>query len=234
MTRVAIMQPTYLPWCGYFGLIAAVDVFIFLDSVQFAKRSWQQRNQIKTARGGHWLTVPVDSKGRSEQLISEVKIDKKSNFSSKHVKSIEVNYAKAVHFKDFGPDLFELINRPYSHLVDMNVEIIKHCLKVLNINTEVIYSSQMHGVGVKADLLASLCKEVCATEYISAPGSKNYLETSVAFKEIGVPVSYFNYVHPEYPQLFGDFLPYISFIDMLLNCGDRSSDLILSGIKSEV
>lgn len=231
MTRVAIMQPTYLPWCGYFGLMQAVDIFIFLDSVQFARRSWQQRNQIKTPQGAQWLTVPVASKGKREQLICEAELDRTSNFASTHRKTIESNYAKASCYKDLAPALLARIEQPQTFLAELNIGIIEHCCAVLGITTPVMRSSRMQGSGTKADLLASLCKEVGATEYISAPGSKDYLEKSSAFEDIHVPVRYFNYRHLEHPQLFGDFLPYMSIIDMLFNCGDRSADLIRSGIK---
>jgi hypothetical protein len=231
MTRVAIMQPTYLPWCGYFGLMQAVDAFIVLDSVQFAKRSWQQRNQIKTARGPLWLTVPVASKGRRDQLICEVELDQSSNFAATHRKTIEGNYNKAASFKEFAPELLNRIERPQSRLADLNIAIIEHCRALLGIDTPLLRSSAMRGNGTKADLLASLCKEVGATEYISPPGSKDYLDESSAFAEIGVPVRYFRYRHPEYPQLFGDFLPYMSIIDMLFNCGERSGELIRAGIE---
>jgi len=230
MTRVAIMQPTYLPWCGYFGLMQAVDIFIFLDSVQFAKRSWQQRNQIKTAKGAQWLTVPVASKGKREQLICEAELDDSSNFASTHRKSIESSYAKAPWFKSLGSALLACIEGQ-KLLADLNIDIIDHCRTLLDIETPLLRSSRMQGRGAKANLLASLCKQVGATEYISVPGSKDYLDESSAFEDIGVPVRYFNYRHPEYPQLFGDFLPYMSVIDMLFNCGDQSADLVRSGVE---
>jgi hypothetical protein len=232
MTRVAIMQPTYLPWCGYFGLMKYVDIFIFLDSVQFAKRSWQQRNQIKTPQGAQWLTVPVASKGKRDQMISEVELDNSSNFVSNHRKSIESNYAKAPYFKELGPALLAHIEGQM-FLADLNIGVIERCRKLLGIETNMLRSSLMQGKGAKADLLASLCEEVGATEYITVPGSKDYLDESSAFADIGVPVRYFNYRHPEYPQLFGDFLPYMSVIDILFNCGDHSADLVHSGIRVE-
>lgn len=230
MTRVAIMQPTFLPWCGYFGLVQAVDVFIFLDSVQFAKRSWQQRNQIKAPQGAQWLTVPVASKGKREQLICEARIDSTVNFVDTHRKTIKSNYAKAAYFKDLGPALLARIEGQ-TLLAELNIGIIEYCCTQLGIKTPLLRSSQMQGTGAKADLLASLCKEVGATEYISPPGSKDYLDESSAFDEIGVPVRYFNFRHPEYAQLFGKFLPYMSVIDILFNCGDKSAELIRGGIE---
>lgn len=228
MTRVAIMQPTYLPWSGYFGLMQAVDVFVLLDSVQFARRSWQQRNQIKTAHGAQWLSVPVLSKGKRDQLICEVEVDKSSGFSATHRKSIEMSYSKAPFFRKYADGLLPLLDNPGSRLADLAIDLILHIKAQLGIETRVLRSSELDGSGAKADLLASLCRQLGATSYLSPPGSKEYLDESEAFKKIGVPVHYYGFNHPEYPQPFGEFLPYMSVIDMLFNCGERSPALIKS------
>lgn len=228
MTKVAIMQPTYLPWCGYFGLMMKVDIFILLDSVQFTRRSWQQRNLIKTPRGSQWLTVPVINKEKREQLISEVEIDNSTKFSKKHRKSIEINYHKSVFFKDFGPKLIQNLNET-KKLVDLNIGLIDYFRDVLNLKTKVLRSSNMNGKGVKADLLASLCLEVDATEYIAVQGSKNYLDHSRSFNDISLPIHYFNFNHPSYPQLYNGFIPNMSILDMIFNCGEKSTQLIKSG-----
>jgi hypothetical protein len=231
MTRVAIMQPTYMPWCGYFALMQAVDIFIVLDSVQFARRSWQQRNQIKTPRGPQWLTVPVVSKGLRAQVICETEIDMTSKFPAIHSQTIRGNYAKTASFSDLGDNFFACIQRPNKFLADLNINIIEHCRELLDITTPLLRSSRMKGAGSKAHLLAALCEEVGGTEYISVAGSKSYLDESDAFNEIGIPVRYFNYCHPTYLQLFGDFVPYMSIIDMLFNCGETSVSLIKSGVE---
>lgn len=228
MTRVAIMQPTYLPWSGYFGLMHSVDLFIFLDSVQFARRSWQQRNQIKTANGPQWLTVPVLAKGRRDQLISEVEIDGTVNFAASHRGSIEMSYRKAPCFDTHAGSLLALLESPGNRLADLTIGLILRLKALMGISSRMLRSSELDGVGSKADLLASLCQQVGATEYISPPGSREYLEASDAFAKIGVPVRYFEFIHPEYPQRFGEFLPNMSCIDMLFNCGDRSLSLIES------
>lgn len=226
MTRVAIMQPTYLPWSGYFGLMQAVDVFVLLDSVQFARRSWQQRNQIKTANGAQWLSVPVLSKGKRDQLICEVELDKSSGFAATHRRSIEMSYAKTPHFKQYADTLLPLLDNSSPLLADMTIALIMRLKAQLGIKTRVLRSSELDGSGAKADLLTSLCKQIGATAYVSPPGSKVYLVESNAFKTIDVPVQYYEFNHPEYPQPFGEFLPYMSIIDMLFNCGERSSALI--------
>ena len=233
MTRVAIMQPTYLPWSGYFGLMQSVDVFVLLDSVQFARRSWQQRNQIKTVNGAQWLSVPVQSKGRRDQLICEVELDISSGFAPTHRRSIEMSYAKTPHFKQYATTLLPLLNNTSPLLVDLTIGLILQLKEELGITSQVLRSSKLNSSGSKAELLATLCKQVDATTYISPPGSKEYLDRSDAFKEIGVPVQYYEFKHPEYPQPFGEFLPYMSVIDMLFNCGSaQSRDLILNSSET--
>ena len=231
MTRVAIMQPTYLPWCGYFGLMHAVDVFVLLDSVQFARRSWQQRNQIKGANGAQWLSVPVLSKGKRDQLISDVEIDKTDNFASAHRKTIEMSYGKTAFFKAYADELLPLLDNPSPRLADLTMSLILWLKSQLGITTQVLRSSELTGSGAKGELLASLCQGLGASTYISPPGSKDYLDETDAFEKIGVPVKYYEFKHPQYPQPFGDFIPYMSTIDMLFNCGDRSLSLIQSGTE---
>ena len=226
MTRVAIMQPTYLPWSGYFGLMQSVDVFVLLDSVQFARRSWQQRNQIKTADGAQWLSVPVQSKGKRYQLIGEVELDKSSGFAATHRCSIEMSYAKTPHFNQYAETLLPLLDNESPLLADLTMGLILQLKGQLGITTRVLRSSELDGSGAKAELLASLCKQLGATTYVSPPSSKDYLDESDSFNVLGVQVQYFEFKHPEYAQPFGEFLPYMSIIDMLFNCGDYSLALI--------
>jgi len=220
--RVAIMQPTYLPWSGYFGLLQSVDLFVYLDDVQFEKRSWQQRNQIKTANGAQWLTVPVLSKGKREQKINEVQIDATSKFSEKHIKSIQHSYRKSPFFHEYSEIIFSAIQKDAGNLAEYNIHIINECKDLLGISTRTVLSSEIKCTGTKSERLASICGEVGATEYISPPGSKNYLEQSNSFDHIGVEVKYFKYNHPKYKQLHGDFLENMSIVDFLMNCGGRS------------
>lgn len=231
MMRVAIMQPTYLPWLGYFGLMQSVDLFILLDSVQFTRRSWQQRNQIKTMNGPLWLTVPVLSKGKREQLISEVEIDYSRDFLRTHQKTLEMNYRKTAYFGALSPQLFEILGADNKYLSGLTINLMLWLRSVLGITTPIRLASEFETSGTKADLLASLCEQVGATEYISPPGSKVYLDESDAFAKRGIPLHYFGFKHPEYLQQFGDFLPYMSVIDLLFNCGSESASLIKEGCE---
>lgn len=231
MTRVAIMQPTYLPWLGYFGLMKSVDVFILLDSVQFTRRSWQQRNQIKTANGSLWLTVPVLAKGKRDQLISEVEIDRSQDFPYSHQRAIEMNYRKSSHYSAYSNQLFSIIGADTKLLADMAMAAIVWIRDELGITTPVRRSSEFVTTGTKAELLANLCEQVGANEYVSPPGSKAYLDESDAFTKRGMPLSYFHFAHPEYPQRYGEFVPYMSIVDLMFNVGRDSLGLLEMGSR---
>lgn len=223
------MQPTYLPWLGYFALMRSVDLFVFLDSVQYTRRSWQQRNQIKTPTGAAWLTVPVLSKGKRDQRIDEVEIDKTRDFPESHARALELNYSRTPHYAEHAPGVAALLRTDDILLANLNIRLIESIATVLGISTPVRRSSELSTSGTKADLLASICDQVGATEYISPPGSKEYLDASEAFATRGIAVRYFQYTPVEYPQSFGVFLPYMSVVDALFNCGRQTRFLIDDG-----
>jgi hypothetical protein len=175
--------------------------------------------------------VPVNSKGKRDQRIDEVEIDPTAQFAATHTRAIELNYRKTPAYGAAAPEILAELNRPQSKLVELSIGLTLKIQAILGIQTPVLRSGEMNGEGAKADLLASLCREVGATEYVSPPGSQEYLDESDAFKQAGIPVRYFKFQHPEYPQLFGEFLPYMSCIDMMFNCGDRSLSLIESGCE---
>jgi len=226
MSSAAIMQPTYLPWIGYFGLMDMVDTFVLLDCVQFARRSWQQRNQIKTASGAMWLTVPVLSKGARQQIISEVRIDRSRDFPERHLRAIETNYRRSPYFGEYAPELFDILLRGHDRLADLTVELIEWLRDKLGITTRLCRASKIEARGSRANLLAGLCLTLDAEHYISPPGSKCYMESSGAFLDAGISVSYHEFVHPAYPQLFGRFLAQMSVIDLLFNVGPGSLAVI--------
>lgn len=222
INRIAIMQPTFLPWVGYFELIRSVDLFVFLDSVQFEKRGWQQRNIIKTPNGSQWITIPVKSKGKFKQNISEVEMSTESNFSSKLIKTIKVNYSKAKFYNQFSEDIFYLIKKENKKLSILNISLIKYFLKVWDIKTPLIQSSEFNVKGVKDELLYNIVNLFNAELYISPPGSSSYLKESKFFGEEVNQKQYefFEYKHPVWDQLYGEFIPYCSALDLLFNVGE--------------
>lgn len=231
--EVAIMQPTYLPWVGYFAMIDRVDQFIYLDSVQFARRSWQQRNRIKSTNGELMLTIPVINKGRREQLISETNVLWESGFSAKHVRAIEAAYRKAAFFEQYFGDLKARMLKEPSSLADFTIGLIEFLCQAFKIVTPRIRSSSLEAEGQKASLLATLCEKVEATSYLSAPGSQDYIEESDAFRRASVSVRYHHYNHPEYAQGKGPFLPYMAAIDLLFHCGgDEGLKIMRQGVMN--
>lgn len=230
MKTIAIMQPTYLPWIGYFGLIDIVDDFVILDSVQFEKHSWQQRNRIKTTNGVQWLTVPAISKGRRHQLIKDVQIDPGRKFVEKHTLSIVQNYSKAPYFDDYAPNLLSIIAKSHSLLSALTIELIKWARDQLGIVTPLTLASELNCTGTKDQLLVNICKKTNAQIYISPIGSKQYLENSTPFQSQKKEIRYFNFCHPAYAQLHGEFIPFLSVIDLMFNAGGEGIQIIRRGV----
>ena len=229
MTRVAIMQPAYLPWLGYFSLMDCVDHFVFLDSVQFNKRSWQQRNRIKTPTGLLWLTVPVQKKGKSDQCICDALIDKERSFEKNHMATISQAYAKAPYFKVHRDALFGTFEPPHDRLADLTINICLALAGTLEIKPLFVRSSELDCTGSKDELLANICEILNADTYISPIGSFDYLHASPAFAARGIKILYNDYRHPEYSQINGSFEPFMPAIDLIFNEGGRSIDIIRSG-----
>ncbi len=226
---IAIMQPTYLPWIGYFDLIDQADCFVFLDSVQFNKRSWQQRNRIKGPDEALWLTVPVLSKGRRDQLILDVEIDSTTAFQEKHLKSITHLYGKAPYFERYVDELSAILRGPCQCLADLNIELISWLCMSMGIQTETLRSSCLNADGKRVDLLVAICKATGADCYISPEGSRGYIEENDLFALNDIDLVYHAYHHPEYRQVNGDFLPYLSALDLLFNEGPSSLSIVREG-----
>ncbi|MEE2567035.1 WbqC family protein [Hyphobacterium marinum] len=229
---VAIMQPTFLPWIGYFALIDRVDLFVFLDDVQFDKRSWQQRNRILTAQGPLWLTVPVLTKGRRDQTIAEVQISPDPKFPASLLRTVESAYGKAPHFSRVFPDFAAILESHDGQLCTLNLALINWLASAFGIETPVVRSSGTPVASAKADRLAELCLAHGATRYLSPPGSKAYLDESNAFAQAGIDLAYFEYEHPTYGQSDKAFQPYMSALDLLLHAGPDSLAILRSGVKT--
>lgn len=228
--KIAISQPTYLPWCGYFDLIDQVDRFVILDSVQFEKQSWQHRNRIKTSTGLQWLTVPVCFRGHFGQLIREVEI-REPGFAHKHLRSLEVNYHRARYFDFYFPELAGLlISHAKSRLVDLTIPLLEWFCSKLQIKACFVRSSMMAAKGKRTELLANICVELGATEYLSPVSSAEYLLDEIdVLTGRDIEVTFHHYEHPEYQQLFVPFVPYASVLDLLFNEGPRAREIIRSG-----
>ncbi len=230
---IAICQPTYLPWLGYFSLIDQVDAFVLLDDVQFQKQSWQQRNRIKTPLGLQWLTVPVIFRGRFGQLVKDVEI-RDIEFWRDHSRAIELNYRRTPFFEKYFSDLkCHLSGTPVFGLANLNVRLIEWLMEVLGIRTPLVLSSHLKQTGKGAELLAKICRSLGATQYVSPLGSAVYLlEKQRTLSDQGIDLVFQNYDHPVYDQLFPPFIPYASVVDLLFNEGDHALDIIRQGRRA--
>lgn len=232
--KIAIMQPTYLPWCGYFGLLDYVDEFVLLDNVQYSHRSWQQRNRIKGAGGEILLTVPVVSSSK-RGTVNNVLIDPSSNPFLKHSESLRHAYSNSKFYSEIILRLGPILSSPTVLLSDLNCLLITEISNILGFLTPTIKASNLSSVGIKENLLLSICNELDATEYISPPGSQIYLEGSSAFENAGVKLSYFDFIHPTYEQKFGSFISHLSVVDMLFNVGPKcAKELIRGGVGEPI
>ena len=223
------MQPTYLPWLGYFNMMAQVDVFVLLDNVQFAKRSWQQRNRIKTPQGELMLTVPAITSQRFHQRISETMIDIDSGFAAKHVRTIERSYAKAPHAYSHMTEVIDLISTGESHLSRFTTQLIRWFSDTLEISTQIINGTDLQATGDKTKLTVNQLIELGADTYIAAEGSRPYVSAESAFAEAGIEVVYQDYVHPVYEQLYGPFISHLSTLDALMNVGAEKTRALING-----
>ena len=227
--KIAICQPTYLPWLGYFDLMDQVDAFVLLDSVQFEKQSWQHRNRIKTATGLQWLTVPV-YRGCFGQPINQVEI-RDREFVRKHLRGIELSYRRAPYFDCYYPQLAEILSdQSNGFLADLNIRLLRWFCRRLSIETPMLRSSAMNTAGRRSQLLVNMCLESKAESYLSPLGSAVYLLNDLElFLNAGIKVQFHHYEHPEYSQLFPPFCPYVSALDLVFNEGQRSPEVLRKG-----
>ncbi len=222
--KAAILQSNYIPWKGYFDIINDVDIFIILDDVQYTLRDWRNRNQIKTANGLKWLSVPVQ--GGRNQTICDVKIDYENNWAHKHIETIRHSYSKSKCLQDFLYLFEECLNKRLSRLSMLNIELINIISEFLKIDTKIIHSKELTVKGSKTDRLINICKEIGADHYISGPSAKNYI-ISEKFESSGILLEYKDYSeYPEYPQLFGTFEHRLSILDLIFNTGKNAPHYI--------
>jgi hypothetical protein len=214
---VAILQSNYIPWKGYFDIIAAVDEFIIYDDVQYTKQDWRNRNQIKTPQGLKWLTIPVGQD--INRLIRDVHIPNAS-WQLEHWKSLENNYRRAPHFDEIAVWLEPLyLVEKLSYLSQSNRLFIEAVCSYLNIKTVISNSWDYNLINGKTERLVDLCAQAGGTEYLSGPAAKDYIEESL-FIERGIKLTWFDYSgYPKYSQLWGEFIHDVTILDLLFNCG---------------
>ena len=236
--NVVIVQPFYLPWIGYFGMIDKADIFVFADNLQFLKKSWQRRNKIKTTNNtSKWLSVPVT--GKYKQNINEVAINNSAefkqknkvvNWKEKHWELISSSYSKAPYFDDYKDDVEEIFTRDWDLLLDLDIYATEKISELLGLKVpDFVKASDLDSAeGIKVDYILNVCDQIGADAYISGPAAKDYIDFNEfqKFKQKNVDLYWFEFPHPVYPQIGSDFIPYLSAIDLLFNTGEKSWDYI--------
>jgi len=227
LTTLVVLQPSYLPWLGYFDQLQAADVFVWYDDVQFDKNGWRNRNRIKGPKGAQWLSVPVLHSGRAEQRIDEVIIDNRQPWRRKHLSSVSQCYARAPFAAALMPELQSILEQPWERLVDLDIAAVDWLAGRLGIMTPRHRSSILGIGGDRNDRLVELCRHFGATRYLSGDAARSYLDVAL-FERNGIEVLWHGYRHPEYPQLHGDFVTHLSVLDLLLNVGPAESLAVLA------
>jgi len=219
MKKIAIVQSNYIPWKGYFDLVCAVDLFIFHDDLQFTKNDWRNRNKIKTPRGLEWLTIPCGT--NEHRRICDVELIDMT-WQMKHWHKLKLNYKNAPYFKTYEK-FFEAIyvKKEWKNLSDLNQHLITTVSRELLGNTHVIFedSRVLKLKHRKMARVIEILEKVGATEYISGPAAKDYIDEQV-FTERNIKLTWFDYSgYPEYPQLWEGFAHDVTILDLLFNCG---------------
>jgi len=231
VTTVAIHQPEYLPWLGFFKKMMNSELFVFYDDVQFRKKGWQNRNRIRTKNGTVLLSVPVHA--HSYPNINEITIDNKKNWSNRHKKSILYNYASAPYFEDFKDFIESVFEKKFEYLIDLNTEIIKFVMNELEIKSKIIFSSELKISKKGSDMILDICKKVGADYYITGTSwAQSHLRID-EFKKSNIVLEFQKLQHPIYTQIHGEFIPEMSIIDLLFNEGkDRAKEILQNSIVS--
>ncbi len=224
--RVVILQPSYLPWLGYFDQLYKSDVFVLYDDVQYDKHGWRNRNRIKTPSGSHWLTVPVLTHGQGTPTNRDVRVDTRQPWARKHLQALCSNYGKAPAFGEVFELLEPVLSRPWTRLLDVNVAVLDALSAGLEIKREVLLSSELGIPGEKTERLIAICTALGADRYLTGDAARDYLDES-QFAAENIRVEYHHYRHPVYAQLHGEFMPYLSVLDLLMNHGRASRELLV-------
>ena len=224
MTNVMIRQPGYMPNVGFFKKIQSSDIFVFLDDVQFSKGSFDNRNRIKTPIGEVWITVPLARPVFGKNL-NQLLISYETDWPQEHCNKIHENYRSAPYFSSYWSDIEKILTHKYEKLIDLNLTLINYFNKVLDITTKNIKSSELSVIQTKTERLIEICSKLNATCYVAGLGGKNYLDEKL-FLNSGIKLLYENFSYQTYNQLYGNFIDNLSVVDLLMNEGPRSQQII--------
>lgn len=221
MRKIAITQSNYIPWKGFFDSVNMVDVFVLYDDMQYTKRDWRNRNLIKSESGTKWLSIPVEVKGKYFQKISETRISDPL-WAKQHWMTLKHTYGKSPGFQVYGAIFEELYNGNYEFLSEVNYAFIKAICDILNIKTEIRWSSEFNLPEGKTERLVSICEDLQATDYYTGAAAKAYMDETI-FNAKDISVHYYDYSgYQEYEQKYPPFAHGVSILDLLFNVGENA------------
>jgi len=227
---LVILQPGYLPWLGFFDQLRRADVFVYYDDVQYDKHGWRNRNRIKTQDGPIWLTVPVRHGGDAPPRILDVEIDARTPWARKHISSLRQAYARAPFRDRYLAALEAVLEQPWERLVDLDLACAAVIAEWLGLRRRIERSSILGIGGERNERLVNICRHFGATTYVSGEAARSYLDEAL-FANNGIRVEWQQYAHPNYSQLHGEFVPYLSAVDLVFNCGDAAPLIAFDGMQ---
>lgn len=225
--RTAVIhQPDFAPYLGYFQRLLQCNVFVVLDHVQYSKGGWHNRDKIKTPDGERWITIPVMLKGKSFSPINQVTINSDTDWKHAHLMLLECCYGAAPGFGEVFPEVQSLYACETDSLVTFNMRILHWLIEAFAIEVEVFFSSSLSPQGKSNEMLVDILQKIGATDYLSGVGAKGYFREE-PFEASGIRVAWQDFSHPVYPQPHGEFIPFLSSLDLLFSCGiEKSRDLL--------
>lgn len=228
--KCVIMQPTYLPWAGYFNLIAQADIFVFLDDVQYEQRSWQSRNRILLEGQPRWITVPVRCLTQS-QIIQTIQVDDEQKWRHKHFQLLKQAYAKHPYLKEVLDSIQAISDYSISYLADFNIKMICKFSENLGLSPKFERASNLQLGGKRSEHLFKICEYLGCDEYLSPIGSLQYLAEDGVFENTAINLEFQHYLPTAYPQLKSTtFISHLSIIDVVANLGwQQASNYVLNG-----
>lgn len=225
LTKIVILQPSFLPWLGYFDQYDWADTFVIYDDTKFDKHGWRNRNRILSPTGVQWLTVPVRTKGRMQPLNTEITIANERKWAKKLTTTLRQSYSNQPYFKQYFPQLESILNEPYSRLINLNLNCLRWLIESLGLPQKFVLSSQLSGEGQRTRRLIAICRELKATDYLSGNSAQNYIDKN-QFQAANIRLHWHNYQHPVYQQGTETFHPYLSTVDLLFRQGPQSLQIL--------
>ena len=228
---ISVNQPYYFPFVGFFYKAYLSDNFVILDDVQFPRgTTWITRNRFKNAQGSLWMTVPVIKKGLGLQKINAVRIYHNGRWAKKHLQSLKNAYVRAPYFKEHLIFLEDLFSTKFEKLIHLNLKIIRYLMQQLQVDTNVILSSEL-GIHAKGEkLLLEICSKLGASQFLVQKAARKHINSD-CLSAAGIKLSDFRPPAPVYPQLWGDFIPNLSALDLILNCGPKAHHIMINGLS---